>query len=358
MAMRRSLVRTLIPRAFTLVELLVVIAIISVMMGLLLPAVQSARDAARRFKCINNLKQLGLAMTNYESAFRYYPALRSGTAGFQSSLSGNHSRKSAFVSLLPFIEQGPLDALIQGGKETSMGYIPPGGPSPLETANGEFKPWGVQVPELVCPSLEIEGEQSPFGITSYGVCVGDNVLDVVNGPTRGLFQSLAWKRHADVTDGTSNTFAMIEMKTGEGAIDWYPESVLQQPWLITPRIRHPKFLPYYAIPWPHYARGWRWHDGAPMYTSVVTIFGPGDVSATNRSAYDLANGYYTADSFHRDLLMILYLDGSVHAVSKSIDVGDTASVPPLGNESRPSPYGVWGSMSTIGCGEVEVEKLD
>lgn len=84
---------------FTLVELLVVIAIIGVLVGLLLPAVQSAREAARRMQCSNNLKQITLAMHNYESAHRKMPAnFTSGT-----STSGNFS---VFAKMAPFYEQG------------------------------------------------------------------------------------------------------------------------------------------------------------------------------------------------------------------------------------------------------------
>src|SRR5436190_11854994 len=104
------------PRGFTLIELLVVIAIIAVLIGLLLPAVQAAREAARRAQCINNMKQLGLANANYESAHGGYPFgqarenVGSCTNGGLTSAfpNGYFIGSSLFVRLLPFFEQGTL----------------------------------------------------------------------------------------------------------------------------------------------------------------------------------------------------------------------------------------------------------
>jgi prepilin-type N-terminal cleavage/methylation domain-containing protein len=105
--------RILSRQAFTLVELLVVIAIIGILVGLLLPAVQAAREAARRMQCSNNLKQIGLSIHNYESAYKRYPigsvdddpkevgARRLWDAG-------NHRKGTVLVKLLPYIEQSAL----------------------------------------------------------------------------------------------------------------------------------------------------------------------------------------------------------------------------------------------------------
>src|SRR5262249_24083869 len=101
-------------RGFTLIELLVVIAIIAVLIALLLPAVQAAREAARRAQCTNNLKQLGLALANYESAQSCFPISLVYGVGVGLCTSPGFGRGCQntpwFVLMLPFIEQGPLYA--------------------------------------------------------------------------------------------------------------------------------------------------------------------------------------------------------------------------------------------------------
>lgn len=108
--MRRSRV------GFTLVELLVVIAIIGILVGLLLPAVQAAREAARRMSCSNNLKQIGLAIHNYESAYKRYPngsvdqdpKEPGGAASARLWQAGTHRKGTVLIKLLPYMEQAPL----------------------------------------------------------------------------------------------------------------------------------------------------------------------------------------------------------------------------------------------------------
>ena len=128
---------------FTLVELLVVIAIIGILVGLLLPAVQAAREAARRMQCSNSIKQLSLALHNYESTYKRFPARRAGTATGLTDSRRNHTnagRLSAFVALLPYTEQSPMYEQIQAGDPTGTvtvtnasggPIVVPGGPVPL-----------------------------------------------------------------------------------------------------------------------------------------------------------------------------------------------------------------------------------
>ena len=338
--------------AFTLVELLVVIAIIGILVGLLLPAVQATREAARRMQCSNNLKQLGLALANYESTFQRLPALRSGTAGFTSRLTGNHERRSAFVALLPMLEQAPLYQQIEAPFNTSFGVIPASGPFPGETSGGAYTPWLFQVPQLLCPGEKFAKGPTDIGITTYAVCVGDNVLDIANGSTRGMFERKNWKRLAHVLDGTSNSIALTEIRIG-GVQEWFPDAEISVP------CKHSKFKP--CLPAPSggtptappapYGRGMRWIDGAPVYTAINTILGPNDNNVSQRQSIDLVPGLFTAGSYHNSVVGILFVDGSVHYLAENIDTGDLSTVAPRGNSGEPSPYGVWGRLGTIASGD-------
>src|SRR5688572_29906933 len=133
---------------FTLVELLVVIAIIGILIALLLPAVQSARESARRTQCTNNIKQLGLALHTYHDVYKYYPS---------GCLLGSTFGPSAIVHLLPYVEQ---EALRENYDDAGASGASPGG-----TANDTI---GLaRLHFLLCPTDPEKGYHEPMGWTNY-----------------------------------------------------------------------------------------------------------------------------------------------------------------------------------------------
>jgi prepilin-type N-terminal cleavage/methylation domain-containing protein len=200
------------PVGFTLVELLVVIAIIGVLVALLLPAVQAAREAARRSQCSNALKQFGLALHQYADVNKRFPARRGGSVG-ATTADGNQRRLSAFIPLLPFLEQKPLFDQIAGGGTFAGTTYPPGGPNAW---NGAYPPFQQQVQLLICPSDKVPAAVNTSARNSFAFSLGDTIVsqNANDRLMRGVFGSQLCKGFQDITDGTSNTIAMSERTWG------------------------------------------------------------------------------------------------------------------------------------------------
>jgi prepilin-type N-terminal cleavage/methylation domain-containing protein len=201
-------------RGFTLIELLVVIAIIAVLIALLLPAVQQAREAARRSQCKNNLKQLGLAIHNYHDTFNLYPSgmLNWATPNGQLPKPPNNRAVSLFCSLLPYLDQGPI--------AQQWNYSNP-------FLNVIDQRTATILPVLVCPSDVISfpvSESTPANVTppvlaryalgSYGGNAGRWSYHPSRLPSgfvpNGLFYLNSKHKIRDVLDGTSSTLCFGE----------------------------------------------------------------------------------------------------------------------------------------------------
>jgi prepilin-type N-terminal cleavage/methylation domain-containing protein len=189
--------------AFTLIELLVVIAIIAILIGLLLPAVQKVREAAARMQCSNNLKQLGLAIHNYESAYSRLPT--SGEGNNATKTATDFDLESFFTVTLPYIEQGPVHAMM----DHTMNYD-------ATTANQTAAK--TKIKTFICPSNAINAlDPSGYGPCDYmpvSYCDIDPSTGA-QGATRcdgflKIYKYSGGARLADCTDGTSNTIALIE----------------------------------------------------------------------------------------------------------------------------------------------------
>ena len=217
--------RTSIPRreraAFTLVELLVVIAIIGVLVALLLPAVQAAREAARRSQCQNNLKQLGLGMHNHHDTFNKFPY------NFQLVGVNTWEALGAHYFILPFIEQKPLFDQFRIPTTAKPGQpagAPPNG-AVGDSAMWSFDyngPMNVKVPVFLCPSAQ-NAPARPVSWggpgSNYGWCTGSRAEVVWAGNNfNGMiaYQQPAERGMKDVTDGLSNTVLASEFLAGTG----------------------------------------------------------------------------------------------------------------------------------------------
>lgn len=342
-------------RGFTLVELLVVIAIIGILVGLLLPAVQAAREAARRMQCSNNLKQFGLALHNYESTYKKFPAANGGSgcrdSGACPTNQTGRSRISGHVFLTPFMEQGNFYNLYQ---------------SQNSAAWSGFDYWSTQIPTLVCPSDLQFRRVANMAITNYSFCGGDaattmcsNSLELGDGRNcknpRGLFGEYSYAKIGDMTDGTSNTIAMSEHQTPPsweskklGTAAYVSGGATDTP--LSCRALYVNNQYTVAINGDVGIRGGRWSDGAALFTRFNTMLPPNSPSCMEANNHWLG-GMYSAGSYHTGGVQAVFGDGSVHFISQNIDAGNQGSPQVLNGAS---PYGVWGALGTKASGEVGV----
>jgi type II secretory pathway pseudopilin PulG len=193
----------------TLVELLVVIAIVGILIALLLPAIQSARETARRIQCLNNLKQIGLAVSNHEVTTKRFP---SGAVSQQYPPEPTHPytfyRWSALAQLLPYMEQANL----RNSLDLTLPLYMPGPGYPFSTPN--IPGIAVMVPAFLCPSDIAEQVKDQMGPTNYAMCAGSGSGGGTPFNTDGVFYVNSATTYADITDGTSQTIVASESLLG------------------------------------------------------------------------------------------------------------------------------------------------
>jgi prepilin-type N-terminal cleavage/methylation domain-containing protein len=231
------MLRTRVRRAFTLIELLVVIAIIAILIALLLPAVQQAREAARRTQCKNNKKQLGLALHNYHDTMNVFPAttINPGAANCDSFLIAPNNRimnHTAYQFMLPYIDQAPMYNKIDFNVPSGNAQHTTGCTAAVAgTTWPNLAALDYQVAGFVCPSAPPFDSPSTATAagpycrnrayrTSYGfVAAADEqstaatwavTYRALNAATKSAWWHNGAAKMAELTDGTSNTMLMIE----------------------------------------------------------------------------------------------------------------------------------------------------
>jgi prepilin-type N-terminal cleavage/methylation domain-containing protein/prepilin-type processing-associated H-X9-DG protein len=273
--------------AFTLVELLVVIAIVSILIGLLLPAVQSAREAARRTQCTNNLRQIGLAILNYEGKHKVLPAGNYDPRESPVIPKWGPYNFSAFVQLLPDLDEQNLFERFSRRKHVT------------EPPNASLV--GTTIESLHCPSESAartsfhQGFSITVGHTNYVLSAGsfwDGFCEQEVHPPRnnGLF----WDRASrigikNIKDGASKTIMI-----GERARGLFPD----------------------AEKWSWWVSG---YGGDTMFVTFHPInkaFHPGDGNAYSTSLYG------GVSSFHPGGVNLCFADGSVHFMSEELPSWD------------------------------------
>jgi prepilin-type N-terminal cleavage/methylation domain-containing protein/prepilin-type processing-associated H-X9-DG protein len=202
---------------FTLVELLVVIAIIAVLIGLLLPAVQAARESAARTKCANNLKQMGLALVGYHDVKKVFPRGGYVTSTVPQPATATEpaieTKLSWSASVLPWLEQ---DAVYRGIR-ADLPYTDPANLAAGQTVLAVFLCPSSPRDSLYRPSTDLPAGAPQYARTDYGALNGERGLrspTATNSPERGVLIMAANLSLADVTDGASQTILVGEAPEG------------------------------------------------------------------------------------------------------------------------------------------------
>ncbi len=315
-------------RGFTLIELLIVMAIFGLLIALLLPAVQSAREAARRTQCRNNLKQIGVALHNYGDTFSAYPPSFCIERG--KVLTSNNGSWSIHGRLLPYLEHGAAHDQIR-----------------LDIAWDAQLASGVptmKVPNYICPSevndvVRVDAAGQPFTHPqTYGFNFGTwLVYNPASGQGGdGVFHVNSSVRPADVIDGMSNTLSAAEVKAFQSYIrntqDPGP-AVPNSTAFVTGLSGQNKLGPNRNDNTGHT----EWCDGRVHHSGITTVFTPNTVLRYVVAAreYDIdfnsrqegthatqpTYAAVTARSWHKGLVHVALMDGSVRAVSDHVSLG-------------------------------------
>ena len=348
---------------FTLVELLVVIAIIGILIALLLPAVQAAREAARRSQCTNNLKQLALAVHNYADTYKAFPPKKMGTA--PGGMNGNAGFGSGLMRLLPFYEQQALYDQWSSPQTLTSGTYPAFGPVPWGPGQGDnYEIYDVQVATLLCPSdgNGFNKDASAYGRNNYVFSCGDSVNDGNatygnnNGSNpRGMFNNRTGRiNFASVTDGTSNTLMLSEhlvsvnSKVVSQGVAVGVSGISTSPGTCYAQIDPNDSKVFSASSTTNWA-GTRWAHGSMSHIGFNAVLPPNGPSCAELTNDNSTGGMvHPPTSNHPGGVNAAMGDASVRFISDTIDTGSIYAAPTTQGQSV---YGVWGALGTKDGGE-------
>ncbi|MCO8122836.1 DUF1559 domain-containing protein [Stieleria sp. TO1_6] len=278
--------------AFTLIELLVVIAIIGILVGLLLPAVQSAREAARRMSCSNNLKQIALAMHNYESAHKSLPPAWVDWDGlYASPIHVAHAN----VAVLPYLEGGSAESQYDYNVRWDD----------LDNADmATNMPTAYQ-----CPSSPEAGQSEPgnqFQTSDYGHIRSDTGWITDSTPNRSMFEQNEIRKFRDVTDGLTNTILQYET-AGRAALYVQGRTAVAPSW----------WGSEYRAWAGHFNSGWLYPYQVDLDPSTAE---PNVTWFVGTEIINVSNLYGAPYSFHTGGIQVSLADGSVRFMTENIDM--------------------------------------
>ncbi|TWT39883.1 Type II secretion system protein G precursor [Thalassoglobus neptunius] len=311
-------------KGFTLIELLVVIAIIAILIALLLPAVQQAREAARRTQCKSNLKQIGLALNNYHDVSNCFPPFFIHRTGNSSRIADADKGANWLVFLLPYVDQSPIynnwdfDIPANQNEERSQSLSIYKCPTD---------------PQSDGPHCSYAGGGWARG--NYGMNVSPCAHGVgeTNTGDGGVGGANTVVRFRDITDGTSNTIAVDELRSGLNAQD------LRGSWAM-PGLGSGTAAMFNDASPPN---SWKPHSDDMENCAVSGSMGNPPMGCFDNNS----TGQMTSRSLHTGGVQVLLIDGSARFVSENIDYtwGETDCGPP-------SKRGVWQRLHTRGGGEI------
>lgn len=331
-------------RAFTLVELLVVVAILAVLVALLLPAVQQARESARRTHCTNNLRQIGLAAVSHESARGRFPiGSESRQWAERPDFPHQFFRWSVLAHLAPFYEQ---EALLRGLDLTVPLYI---GLTPDAIAPQNKPIVKLTVALFLCPSDAGQSVSEYFGPTNYAGCTGSGAGGGTPFETDGVFGINSKTRPRDVTDGLSRTVAFSESTLGSGPRATMVRSAVDAQTgygfvFTTPLDEGPCSRPFYY----NFTdlRGFSWANGE-YRTSLYNHARPPNsptmdclaalMSDSNPARMYAGFGWRAARSRHPGGVNVLMADGAGAFVGDAVDAGVWKALSTRAGGESPAP---------------------